>query len=60
MAKKFFGLIILVTDSRGMLLSEFLAHLLGPLPWPHANGDGSVRKGNTTALYILKPAGGKP
>ena len=45
-----FANIVPVAGSRHLQMSEVLPHPLGPLPWALANGDGTPRKKNKTAL----------
>ena len=39
-----FGHMIVVAQSREIDMKQVLSHLLGPIPWALANGDGSLRK----------------
>ena len=45
-----FAHLVLVANSRHLLMSDALSHPLGPLPWSLANGDGTMRKTNNAAL----------
>ena len=45
-----FAHIILVTESRRLHMADVLAHPLGPVPWAHANCDGTLRRTNKAAL----------
>ena len=41
---------VLVAESRHLLMSDAISHPLGPLPWTLANADGTMRKTNKAAL----------
>ena len=45
-----FAHMVLVAESRHLRISDVLPHLLVPLPWALANGDGTMRKTNKAAL----------
>lgn len=48
--RKLFGHMVLVAESRNLLMTDVLSHPLGPLPWSLANGDGTLRKTSKSVL----------
>ncbi|KAI8521965.1 hypothetical protein Bbelb_017190 [Branchiostoma belcheri] len=48
--RNLFRQIILISESRQLRIQDVLAHPLGPLPWPLANPDGTLRKTNKASL----------
>ena len=45
-----FAQMIIIAENRKLKTSEVLSHPLGPLPWPLASADGSLRKTNKASL----------
>ena len=48
--RNLFDHMVLVAESRHLRMSDVLSHPLGPLPWALANGDGTMKKTNKSAL----------
>ena len=48
--RNLFAHMVLVAESRHLRMSDVLSHPLGPLSWVLANGDGTMKKTNKTAL----------
>ena len=42
--RNLFGHIIVVAQTRKLEMKKVLSYPLGPIPWTHANADGSLRK----------------
>ena len=48
--RRLFAQMIVIAESRNLHMREVLSHPLGPLPWPLATPDGSMRKTNKASL----------
>ena len=48
--RNIFTHMVIVAESRHLRMSDVLSHPLGPLPWVLANGDGTMKKMNKSAL----------
>ena len=53
--RNLFARMIIIAQQRNVVLSDVLAHPLGPMPWALSTNDGTLRKTNKAALlHILE------